>query len=347
MEPVTFHLRKLLKWTWIFFCSSLMAWQGFRCTQEFFKRPVVTSASFERFTDRFLSEFTVCPRASHPTQSVKEGTLSKHGLDLNNYLHGREEAIWKSANSNLTNEDLQKEISYKVEDLVKRIKWSEVDDNGNYAKYYENIENIAHLWNDAIIFGTGACFKLDIKKVKKTPGQLSRFLIESPFPGGLELFLNKVDQVYDDSLRVRMSSNIVKPEYQATHSLISYFTVSLEVIRSISTSDQPCNRRQFDAEMVRVATKQMMEAGGCVVLWVDRTEGAPICDGGDERSKKAYKIYEKIFRNSGLYGRRDIPPPCEYFIPTVETEMVYTLKNSDNLTTTADFTFKPQVHNIV
>ena len=323
METLKFSPRKLLKWTWKLFCLGLMVWQGFRCTQEFFKRPVVTSARFERFTDMFLPEITVCPRdgtmrRGKKIQAIKEAKLAEHGLNVDTYLYGAGTGPWKSRNGSLTNEELHQAVSYKVEDLVKRIKWSEVDGEGNYERKSKNIEEITHLWSRASFIARGACYKLDIRKVKKTTGQLNRFLIESQFPGGLDLRLNKADQAYDESISIEMEAKVVRDEYEKTHSFVTFFTVSLEVIKSITTSQHPCSTEGFDAKMVNIATQQMMKAAGCVVPWVDRTDGAPLCDGGDENSTKALEIYKKIFKRTGLYGRRDVPQPCEYFIPTVK-----------------------------
>jgi hypothetical protein len=351
MKPLKFSPRKLLKWTWQLFCLSLMAWQGFRCTQEFLKRPVVTSASFERFTDKFLPEITVCPRDGQMSRgkkirAIKEDKLAEHGLNVDTYLYGSGTGPWKSRNGSLTNEELHQAVSYKAEELVKRIKWSEVDEEGNYERKSKDIGEITHLWTRASFKATGACYKLDIHKVKKTTGQLNRFIIESQFPGGLDLHLNKADQAYDESISIEMGAKVVRDGYEDTHSFYTWFTVSLEVINSITTNKHPCSTEPFDSEMVKIATNQMMEVAGCVVLWVDRTQGAPLCDGGDENSTKALEIYDKIFKNTGLYGRRDVPPPCEYFIPTVKSEPAYARKDASNLTATADFSFKPQVQNL-
>ena len=57
-------------------------------------------------------------------------------------------------------------------------------------------------------------------------------------------------------------------------------------------------------------------------------------------------VFNIIFKNTGLYGRKDVPPPCEYFIPTVKSETSYAGKDASNLTTTADISFKSQVKHL-
>ena len=51
----------VLKLAWLLICITLMAWQVFRCTKAFYSNPMVTNLVFEKFTNEFLPQITVCP----------------------------------------------------------------------------------------------------------------------------------------------------------------------------------------------------------------------------------------------------------------------------------------------
>ena len=79
-----------------------------------------------------------------------------------------------------------------------------------------------------------------------------------------------------------------------------------------------------------------------MVPFVDQTEGAPICVDADAASK-ANEIHHNIFKVLGLYEREDVPPPCEYFIPTIK-ETITWRPQTDNYTVMASLEFSTQVH---
>ena len=71
--------------------------------------------------------------------------------------------------------------------------------------------------------------------------------------------------------------------------------------------------------------------------------GAPICE-DVKRATKAIDVWDKFYNLLDIYGREDVPPPCEFFIPTVkEQTAVIKEKRGEYTTMQADLRFKSQV----
>ena len=321
-------VRKLV---WLLVCLSLMAWQIYRCTEEFYSNPVVTNLVYEKFTDDFLPQITVCPRGS---KTVKREELERHGLDLAAYL-GPRNFTWKSTNSSFTPKDVLASISWGIEDLVPFISLDVVgeDMKSNRAT------DLLHLWTPTIWHGRFmTCYKLDLRTFKKGEGRLKRVMMWSRFPDGIIVFVHNVDQVFDKSLRLEFESrNYAHPTHYPEH----IFDVSLKVIKTLSTSKHPCSSGSFDQNMLKVATEKMMKEVGCVVPFVDRLVGSPICDGGKD-ADKAFEIYNNFYNYEGLYERGDVSPPCEYYVPSIKEKSMFR-ENKYNYVVLTTLSFSTQV----
>ena len=131
-----------------------------------------------------------------------------------------------------------------------------------------------------------------------------------------------------------------------THYPGRQYDVSLKVIKTLPTSTHPCSQAGFDSQLVRVTTERMMTEAGCVVPFVDRVRGAPICE-DVKRATKAIDVWDNLYNLLDIYGREDVPPPCEFFIPTIkEQTAVIKEKRGENTTMQADLRFKSQVHDL-
>ena len=230
------------------------------------------------------------------------------------------------------------------------VEWKEVEQEGQNPVWVENIEDIKHLWTTAMIpFRAWGCFQLDLLRIiKSSTSRLDQFQISSAFPGGLFIFLHKKDQALDKRMSKKLQTYDIRLETQAKWYTNNKFEIDLEVIRSKSTKNHQCSTSAFDPKLTLLATDEMLKEAGCVVHFVDRPAGASICDGGDVASKKAYKIFTKYFSDQSLYDREDLPPPCEYFIPSVVLEEKgYNDKrinpDKNHLTSLTTIYFMPQV----
>ena len=334
-----YSLASVLKLAWLLVCLGLMAWQVFRCTREFYSNPVVTNLVHEKFTDEFLPQITVCPNGYDGTSIIKREELARHGLDLDSYLGFNGNNTWKSSNSSFTPEDVLSSISWGIEDLVPYITLDEVGEEMKSNK----ATDLLHLWTPTIWHGFFMnCYKLDLWKFKKGEGRLNRVMMWSRFPAGIIVFVHNVNQVFDNGLRLNLNSrNYAHPKYYPERT----FDVSLKVIKTLSTSKHPCSSEYFDQNMLEVATDRMMKEVGCVVPFVDRLEGAPICDGGKD-AVKAFEIYNNLYNYEGLYERGDVLPPCEYFVPTSKESSKFK-EHSSNYTVLTTLSFSSQVDKLV
>ena len=284
----------LLRLSWLLFCLVLMCWQTIRCTQEFMDVPVVSKVSYQRFSDEFLPSITVCPKVGSGLGLFKVKELIKHGLNQTTYFIDKDNFTWRSKrNSSMTAEDLLSEVTWQVEDLVASLEWEEVGAGWQIL----NIADMGHLWTLASRgpFHYG-CYKLDLGKIKNSTARLSQVVVNSRFPAGIHLLLHKVDQAFDSNLGV--SIDILADLKYIARGIKSHTSVqvSLKVIRALSTSQEPCNLGAFDSSLVDVATQRMMAAAGCVVPWVDRREGAPIC----------HRVLQKLQSTSSIYRLHNI-----------------------------------------
>ena len=89
-----------------------------------------------------------------------------------------------------------------------------------------------------------------------------------------------------------------------------------------------------------VVTQQMMAVAGRVMPWVDRREGAVICEGG-EAAKKANEAYNRL-TSLGLYERVELAPRCELYIPTIKESTNYG-QNPHIATAIVTLSFAPEV----
>ena len=159
----------------------------------------------------------------------------------------------------------------------------------------------------------------------------------------MQLHLQKQDQAYDKSLGTSVDVKS-EPKFFPKYVPDTGVYVSLKVIRAVSKSKQPCSRAPYDSSFMTEASRQMMSEVGCVVPWVDRREGAPICQGGEE-AKEAFEVYNSLNR-LGLYENKNITPPCEFYIPTTKESPGYG-KNFYNATAIVTVIFAPQVYNVI
>ena len=267
--------------------------------------------------------------------------LAKHGLTPRMYMR---DLIWKG-NSTLPAEELQAAISWKLDDLIASIGWKTEGDSW----IIQQINETKHQWTSTTWspFNWG-CFKLDLQASKKGSAQLKKFTIRSKYSGGLKIFVHQVDQVLDKNLRDEMDVIPMDPSrYEnitQTHYPGRQFDVSLKVIKTLSTSTHPCSQAGFDSELVRVTTEKMMKEAGCTVPYVDRVSGAPICE-DVQKATKAIDIWDNLYNKLDVYGREDVPPPCEFFIPTIKEQTTrITEKRGEITTMQADLRFKSQVN---
>ena len=328
----------LLRLCWLLLCLGLMVWQTIRCSQELLLNPIVTNIEYRKFSDEFLPQITVCPYAPQGMGLLKDDELAKHGLDTGAYLWDKNNFQWASQNRSLKAEEVEKKVTWSVEELVKSVEWYEV---GGGLETVE-IEDIAHLWTPAKWSPSHyACYKLDLRKIRNSSARLEEFIVNSKFPGGIQLHLHKVDQAYDKSLGTSVNVKS-EPKFFPRYVPHTGVDVSLKVIRTLSTSKQPCSSAPYDSSFMTEAMLQMMAVAGCVVPWVDRRKGAPICQGGEE-AKKAFEVYNSLNR-LGLYEKTRVAPPCEFFIPTIKESAEFS-QNLHNATGIVSVIFAPQVNN--
>ena len=275
----------LLRLCWLLLCLGLMVWQTIRCSQELLLNPVVTNIEYRKFSDEFLPQITVCPYAPQGEGLLKDDKLAKHGIETGSYLWDKSNFQWASRNRSLTAEQVQEEVTWSVEELVMSVEWYEV---GGGLETVE-IEDIAHLWTPAKWSPSHyACYKLDLRQIRNSSARLEKFIVNSRFPGGVKLHLNKEDQAYDESLGTSVDVKS-EPKFFPMYVPNTGVYVSLKVIRAVSTSRHTCSSAPYDRSFMAEASRQMMAETGCVVPWVDRRKGAPICQGGEE-AKKAHEV---------------------------------------------------------
>ena len=298
---------------------------------------MVTNIEYQKFSDEFLPQITVCPKVAKGVGYFKDKELAKHGIDKDTYLYTKNKFRWASRNSSLSAEALQNQITWRLEEMVMSLDWYEVGGGLESAA----IKDIAHLWTKAR-WGVYkyACYKLDLSKIKKGSTRLKKFAVNSLFPGGIQLFLHKVNQANDESLGTLMEVKS-EPRYFPVAIPSMGAHVSLKVIRGVSTAKHPCTKTAYDSTFTSVVTQQMMTVAGCVVPWVDRRAGAPICEGG-KAANKAHEAYNRL-TSLGLYERDEVAPPCEFYIPTSKESTNFG-PNFNNATAIVWITFSPQVH---
>ena len=328
----------VLKLVWLFVCLGLMAWQIYRCSEEFYTNPVVTNINNEKFSDEFLPQITVCPRAKFTGQEVKQDELARHGLDMTTYLTNFE---WKSKNRSLNAEKVLSSITWGIGDLVSSIGQGVVGEDFKTVKINKTLQ----LWTPTIWHGTYmTCYKFDLMRFKEGTGRLKTLVVYSKFPGGINIFLHKVDQLLDKSLRVKIAAPYLSasPEILSRYYLERVFDVSLKVVKKLSTGKHPCSTGSFDKEMLKIATEKMMTEVGCVLPFLDRVEGAPICSNAQDGGK-AFDIYNNFINLLGLYEREDSVPPCECYITTFKKSTKYKANDNYNFTVLATLEFSTQV----
>ena len=251
----------VLRLSWFLFCLGLMYWQTFRCTQEPLLNPMVTNIEYQKFSDEFLPQITVCPKLGKGVGYFKDKELAKHGMDRDTYLYNKNNFHWASRNSSLNAEKIQDEITWRLEEMVISVDWYEVGEKLETA----TIKDIAHLWTQARwgIYKYGCC-KLDLRTVKLSSARLKMLAVNSLFPGGIQLYLHKVDQAYDERLGTSMEVKS-EPRYfpMAVPNMGAH--VSLKVIKGVSTAKHPCTKTVYDSTFTSVVTQQMMAVAGCVV----------------------------------------------------------------------------------
>ena len=138
MRANTFPSTCSLKFVCLLVCLGLTVWQSSNCIHKFLLNPVVTSTIFEKFSDTFLPEITVCPVLYNGKIPRNQDELAKHGLTLRMYLR---DMTWKG-NSTLTAEELQTAISWKLDDLIASIGWKMEGDNWRI----QQVDETMHQW---------------------------------------------------------------------------------------------------------------------------------------------------------------------------------------------------------
>lgn len=335
----------LLPRCWLLLCLSLMAWQFYRCSEEFQREPTVSSVYVESFTDKYLPQITICPPLNLD-EMLKKEELGKHdlvyGRDFLGIQRGAgyvDERIftWKSRNGTLSAEDVQDLVSWKIEDLLYQV---EVKVLGKDWVAFD-IRDILDLWTPARWHPhKWTCFKLDLSALKSRIGasRLRKISLLSRLQGGIRIQVHKAGQAYDENIGAEITSGIsADPRYY----LLSFVDLALKVKKIIPNKHQQCEDTNYDEKLLAKTAERMMSTAGCVVPFVDRMTNSPICEGG-ERARKAMEVYELVYLEQNLFEREDVLPPCEYFKPAYQVQKnlgrVY-----DNITTYASITFSPQV----
>ena len=328
----------VLQVTWLLLCSSLMIYQTIKCTTAFLSSPTVTNIAFERFSDDHLPSITVCPvpEFSSGVLNAKTSILEAAGLTFSDYFYNSDNFTWAPRNGSQTAAQLQDSMAWQVEDLLAGLSWYEVDSDFQQV----DIADIKQHWHPANWNPfNGRCYSLNLAKIKTTSERLKKVTVYGRFAGGLRLYLHLADQAYDPNLATEV-------EVRARPSLPSHvpsagFKVTLDMVTTLNTDKQPCTALPFDSELTRVGSVKMMSAAGCVVPWVDRLPGFPVCAGGQEAAT-AFQQYNRLYNSLGLYERQGARPPCSYTIPRMVRDDGYQPR-TDNYTAVATLGFSSQV----
>ena len=242
---------------------------------------------------------TVCAYSNHlqNSTSFKKHLLYKHGLTPNDYVKKR---IWTSNITGTSPEDLYEMITWKLEDLVKRVQYTL---KGNLIIINSTTPNWTSFWTETRRKWEGRCFTFNPNAEMSIYG-LSNIEVVSDFPADLLFSYHAKDQTMDEDL--------TGISFIAKQKQFYKLKVPNDIIWNRHTDSKPGTELDDNFDELRngIAKKNMMANAGCVVPYINNNdENLPICV-----NTMAAKIAEETFEGHGpyydLYNSDLIPPPC-------------------------------------